>query len=157
MKTFRLANDFEIPEEAVTLRNTIQDQESQIDRPEVEIRAKDKTLLGIWEMIEKKIPNETKIERPLVVTEVGKVKYSEVTEKRPVEYVKRGSPVQRIIDSLVWWEQISEPNPATNQVAFVAGYKVSGTFNTYLSSMSTDGYITRKVAAIPSAVRSIPI
>ena len=51
---------------------------------------------------------------------------------------------RRILNSLAWWDSIGVSTVPVARVAFVANYKVSGTFNTYLSEMSTNGLIQRE-------------
>lgn len=52
------------------------------------------------------------------------------------------APEQRIINALDWWAELGTIAPKRVQIAMVAGYApTSGTFATYLSRLSTAGYI----------------
>ena len=50
-------------------------------------------------------------------------------------------PQLKILNSLAWWEAMGVSEPAKAVVAIMAGYKMSGTFRTYLGQLKTAGHI----------------
>lgn len=52
-----------------------------------------------------------------------------------------GSPDQRVLDAIAWWAAAGVPQPSRHQVAFVAGYKVTGHFNNIAGTLRTRGLI----------------
>lgn len=61
----------------------------------------------------------------------------------PTDRSSLSAPCRKILNSLAWWRMLGITEPTTTQVAAIAGYAVSGTFNNYLSQLSTSGHITR--------------
>jgi len=55
--------------------------------------------------------------------------------------VQAGSPDQRVLDAIAWWAAAGVPQPSRHQVAFVAGYKVTGHFNNIAGTLRTRGLI----------------
>lgn len=53
-------------------------------------------------------------------------------------------PTRKILYSLAWWRSIDIAEPTIAQLAPVAGYAQSGSFDTYLSRMGTSGLIVRE-------------
>jgi len=78
----------------------------------------------------------------------------------------KGSPVQRILDSLAWWESAGINAPSREQTAFAARYSAnSGHFSNMLGGMRTEGLVDypspntvcltdpgRKQAAAPQSI-----
>jgi len=53
------------------------------------------------------------------------------------------APHQKILDALAWWWRVRIEQPSRPQVAAIAGYSpTGGTFNRYLSALSSGGFIT---------------
>ncbi len=50
-------------------------------------------------------------------------------------------PMQRILDSLAWWESAGVRQASREQAAFVARYSVNGHFNNTLGTMKTNGLV----------------
>jgi hypothetical protein len=65
------------------------------------------------------------------------------TPKRDVEVgdFTLGTPHQRILDAIAWWNAMGIARPKVVQVAFAAGYSMSGTFDTYRSGLNKAGLI----------------
>lgn len=48
-------------------------------------------------------------------------------------------PQQKILDAIAWWNTAGIDAPTRTQVAFVAGYKPSGTYRAYVGQLNTAG------------------
>lgn len=68
-----------------------------------------------------------------------------------------GQGHMRILESLAFWESIGVNSPTRNQAAAGAGFVNGGTFSTYVSKLSTSGYVEagRGELALTDAGRSI--
>jgi ABC-type oligopeptide transport system ATPase subunit len=63
---------------------------------------------------------------------------------RPAASDGVGGPFRQIASAIAWWGSVGVSEPSAAQVAFVAGYSPKGgTFNRYLSGMSSEGLIER--------------
>ena len=52
-----------------------------------------------------------------------------------------GTPEQRVLDAIAWWAVAGVHEPSRHQVAFVAGYKVTGHFNNIAGTLRSRGLI----------------
>lgn len=86
---------------------------------------------------------------PEIVTTSPKLQPAKVEWKRPAQTHSQATdvalpgPHRRILESAAYWRSIGVDRPTVQQLAAGASYAASGSFDTYLSRMGTDGLLVR--------------